>query len=107
MSMLSQNVPTSKVRREESDVDARGKRRKMEEEEKQRESDQLEMKKLENLLFGSLYSPVTFGDEEAEDGSALFHVDRSSVRHTPGYDDDEEERAQSMGVRKGRNCLGG
>ncbi|KAF8046684.1 hypothetical protein N665_3518s0001, partial [Sinapis alba] len=92
MSMLSQNFPTSKVRREESDIDAKGKRRKMEEEENQRESDQVDMKKLENLLFGSLYNPVTFGDEEA----VLFHVDRSAARETP-----DEERDQSEGIRKG------
>ncbi|KAG5408442.1 hypothetical protein IGI04_004761 [Brassica rapa subsp. trilocularis] len=89
--LLSQNVPTTKVRREEaSDDEAKGKRRKMEE-------DQAEMKKLETLLFGSLYNPATF-----DDGSAnLFHVNRSAVTltHTPDYDDDDIN--QSEGVRKG------
>ncbi|KAG2242380.1 hypothetical protein Bca52824_095782 [Brassica carinata] len=32
-------------------------------EEKQQESDQVEMKKLENLLFGSLYNPVTTNED--------------------------------------------
>ncbi|ESQ41363.1 hypothetical protein EUTSA_v10013183mg [Eutrema salsugineum] len=124
MSMLSQNAPKSKVKREKSkkqyidvedgkdigsDGDARGKRRKMEEE-KQQELEQVEMKKLENMLFGSLYSPVTFGkedDDEEADGSALFHVDRSAARQTPDYEDDDdeqlsdEEKGQAKGIRKG------
>ena len=44
-----------------------------------------EMKKLENSLFGSLYSPVEFGKEDKEEiqdklekGSALFITDRSA-----------------------------
>lgn len=92
MSMsLSQNVPTTKIRREESDDDAKGKRRKMEE-------DHVEMKMLETLLFGSLYNPATF-----DDGSTLFHVNRSAVTltHTPDYDDDDDDINQSEGVRKG------
>ncbi|KAJ0243472.1 U3 small nucleolar RNA-associated protein 18 [Hirschfeldia incana] len=96
---LSQNALTSKARREGTDDDARAKRRKMEEE-KQRESEQVEMKKLENLLFGSLYNPVSFGEkggdlEGSDDGSALFHVDRSAPRQTPDYEDDDDDEEQS------------
>lgn len=126
--MLSQNIPTSKGKRNEpkkqnrdvkdgndtgSDDDARGKRRKKEKE-KQEELEQVEMKKLENLLFGSLYSPVTFGKkdgdksfEEEADGSALFHVDRSAVRQPPDYEDDDyeelsdEEKGRTEGIKKG------
>ncbi|KAI8011341.1 hypothetical protein LOK49_LG06G00343 [Camellia lanceoleosa] len=44
------------------------------------------MKKLENFLFGSLYSPVEFGKEDDEElkedgvdkGSALFFTDKSA-----------------------------
>ncbi|CAN8256382.1 unnamed protein product [Cochlearia groenlandica] len=121
MSMLSQNAPTSKSKREDveegedivSDDISRGKRRKKEEEKKQQVSEQIEMKKLENLLFGSLYSPVTFGKEEDEeeetDGSALFHVDRSAVRQIQDHeeddsDDDDEEQVsdgEAKVIRKG------
>ncbi|AED91981.1 U3 small nucleolar RNA-associated protein 18 [Arabidopsis thaliana] len=124
---LSQNAPKSKgIKREElkkqyedvedeeeigSDDDlTRGKRRKTEKEkQKLEESELVEMKKLENLIFGSLYSPVTFGKEEEEDGSALFHVDRSAVRQIPDYEDDgdddeelsDEENGQVVAIRKG------
>ncbi|KAH0907384.1 hypothetical protein HID58_039211 [Brassica napus] len=91
MSTLSQNAPTSKARREETEDDVRAKRRKMEEE-KQRESEQVEMKKLENLLFGSLYNPVSFGEREADvEGSDLFRVDRSAVRQAPDSEDDDDD----------------
>ncbi|CAH8327894.1 unnamed protein product [Eruca vesicaria subsp. sativa] len=95
MTTLSQNAPTSKPRREETeDDDVRAKRRKMEEE-KQRASEQVEMKKLENLLFGSLYNPVSFGEKEghveADDGSDLFRVDRSAVSQSLVSEDDDDE----------------
>ncbi|CAH2072797.1 unnamed protein product [Thlaspi arvense] len=118
MSLLSQNAPTSKGRRENRDVedgkdvgsddDARGKRRKMEEE-KQRLSEQVEMKKLENLLFGSIYSPVTFGKEDGgveADGSALFHVDRSAVRQTPDDDEEEEDDDEQLSDEEGGEAEG-
>lgn len=106
MTTLSQNAPTSKAKREETEDDGRAKRRKMEEE-KQRESEQVEMRKLENLLFGSLYNPVSFGEREGDvegsDGSALFRVDRSAVRQSVDSedDDDEEEEEERVVVRKG------
>ncbi|KAF3500868.1 hypothetical protein F2Q69_00044900 [Brassica cretica] len=62
------------------------------EEEKQRESEQVEMKKLENLLFGSLYNPVSFGEKDGVvEGSDLFRVDRSAVRQTPDSEDDDDD----------------
>ncbi|KAL0887944.1 hypothetical protein Bca101_011927 [Brassica carinata] len=97
MTTLSQNAPTSKARREETeDDDVRAKRRKMEAEEKQRETEQVEMRKLENVLFGSLYNPVSFGeregdDVEAGDGSDLFRVDRSAVRQSVDYEEDDDD----------------
>ncbi|EOA20320.1 hypothetical protein CARUB_v10000628mg [Capsella rubella] len=131
MSFLSQNAPASKGKKREelkkqdrdfedgeeivSDDDTRGKRRKTEKEtEKLQESELVQMKKLENSLFGSLYSPVTFGkEEETEDGSALFHVDRSAVRQIPDYEDDDddddedeqlsdEDNGQVVGIKKGQ-----
>lgn len=98
MSTLSQNAPTSKARREETEDDVRAKRRKMEEE-KQRESEQVEMKKLENLLFGS----VSFGKREGDvEGSDLFRVDRSAARQTPdSEDDDEQDSDEERVIRKG------
>ncbi|KAF2572201.1 hypothetical protein F2Q70_00006176 [Brassica cretica] len=74
------------------------------EEEKQRESEQVEMKKLENLLFGSLYNPVSFGKREGDvEGSDLFRVDRSAVRQSPDSedDDDEQDSDDERVIRKG------
>ncbi|KAJ9697514.1 hypothetical protein PVL29_009367 [Vitis rotundifolia] len=76
------------------------KRRKKEhkEEEKQLEVEQeREMKKLENLLFGSLYAPVEFGkgsEEEVRDmvgkDSTLFFADRSANSSLSVYEEDAE-----------------
>ncbi|XP_010529577.1 PREDICTED: U3 small nucleolar RNA-associated protein 18 homolog [Tarenaya hassleriana] len=115
MSLLSQNVLTSttgKGKREDHDEldrdtqdgkgieindDSRAKRRKKEKE-KQRESEQREMNKLENLLFGSLYSPVEFGKDDGGNGfhdcaddSALFSLDSSAFRKPSDYEDEDEE----------------
>lgn len=56
-----------------------------------------EMKKLENSLFGSLYSPVEFGKEDeeatqdmAEEGSALFVMDRTASSVLSLYEEDAE-----------------
>ncbi|XVF24408.1 hypothetical protein REPUB_Repub13aG0125300 [Reevesia pubescens] len=73
----------------ESDSEISKLKKRKKEKEKQIEIEQVkEMKKLENFLFGSIYSPVEFGkqggeenapqDVVAEDGSALFFLDRSA-----------------------------
>lgn len=57
-----------------------------------------EMKKLENLLFGSLYSPVEFGKDDEEEvtkttmetDSAFFFTDRSADTAHLAYKEDEE-----------------
>ncbi|KAK9280946.1 hypothetical protein L1049_003837 [Liquidambar formosana] len=92
--------------RERSDLDTlRIKKRKKErkEEGKQLEIEQeREMKKLENLLFGSLHSPVEFGKEDekvdqegGEKGSALFFTDRSANSILSVYEEDAEYSAES------------
>ncbi|GAA0173066.1 hypothetical protein LIER_26762 [Lithospermum erythrorhizon] len=66
---------------------------------KDEEQQQKEMENLENMLFGSLYSPVEFGkdNEEVEEagdgdanGSALFVLDRSGNSSMPIYEEDAE-----------------
>lgn len=72
------------------------KEKRSEEEDKQLEVEQeKEMKKLENSLFGSLYSPVEFGKEDDEElrygideSSALFFTDRSANSVLSVYEDD-------------------
>ncbi|KAL6183519.1 hypothetical protein ACLB2K_044930 [Fragaria x ananassa] len=66
-----------------------------------------EMKKLENFLFGSIYSPVEFGKEDEEEavdevgkGSALFFVDRSATIVQPGDEDDAELSEEDTKQRK-------
>ncbi|CBI35584.3 unnamed protein product, partial [Vitis vinifera] len=123
MSLISQNIlpknRINKTKREDIDIPSplegnediedrkelgpdtsRIKRRKKErkEEEKQLEVEQeREMKKLENLLFGSLYAPVEFGkggEEEVRDmvekDSALFFTDRSANSSVSVYEEDAE-----------------
>ncbi|GFZ13575.1 transducin/WD40 repeat-like superfamily protein [Actinidia rufa] len=104
-------------RKEDKPDTYRIKKRKEErkEEDKQLEIEQKkEMNKLENFLFGSLYSPVEFGkddDEELRDGvdksSALFFTDRSANSILSVYEDnaefqesgdDEEETGQRKPV---------
>jgi U3 small nucleolar RNA-associated protein 18 len=76
-------------------VNKRKKERK-EEDEKLVIEQEREMKKLENSLFGSLYSPVEFGKEDediqdrAEKGSALFFMDRSANSMLSVYEEDGE-----------------
>ncbi|CAN1166441.1 U3 small nucleolar RNA-associated protein 18 homolog [Linum perenne] len=72
--------------------------------------DDKKRKNLENLLFGSIYSPVEFGKEEEEevvnrDGSALFFVDRSANSELPEddaefSDEDEENEGGVANERK-------
>ncbi|XP_062149276.1 U3 small nucleolar RNA-associated protein 18 homolog [Alnus glutinosa] len=76
-------------------VNKRKKERK-EEDEKLVIEQEREMKKLENSLFGSLYSPVEFGKEDegiqdrGEKGSALFFMDRSANSMLSVYEEDGE-----------------
>lgn len=99
----------------ESDLEtSQAKKRKREKENRSEMEQVKEMKKLENVLFGSLYAPVEFGKEdeekvqaEAETGSALYIVDPSanstlSVNEEDaqfsGESDDEEEAWQKKSV---------
>ncbi|KAA8534307.1 hypothetical protein F0562_031866 [Nyssa sinensis] len=73
------------------------------EEQKQLEIEQeREMKKLENFLFGSLYSPAKFGKDDEEElidgvekGSALFFTDRSANSVLSVYEEDAEPPEQN------------
>ena len=96
MSLISQNASTKNVvnkskREVEDDVEnsdtLKVKKKKKYDEGEQLAMEQVkEMKKLENFLFGSLYSPLEFGKEEdeveppkaAEKVSDLFFTDRSA-----------------------------
>lgn len=83
---------------DEIDVDAkRNQKRKKgrKENDEQLEIEQgKEMKKLENVLFGSLYSPIEFGkdDEDArgevDNSSALFFTDKSANSMLSVYEED-------------------
>ncbi|GLT42389.1 hypothetical protein SLA2020_163910 [Shorea laevis] len=83
----------------ESDlVISKSKKRKKEMEKRLEIEQEREMKQLENLFFGSLYSPLEFGKEESEekgqdldeDGSALFFVDRSANNLLSAHEEDAE-----------------
>lgn len=109
-SLISQNITHSigdeKTRRktkgegkEESEKKINRKRKKEHnEEDKEVEvEEEREMKKLENLLFGSLYNPVGFGkDDEEEKGgdggndSAMFFVDRLADSALSVYEGDAQ-----------------
>lgn len=64
--------------------------------------EEMERKKIENLLFGSLHSPVVFGKDDDEDDveggdvggevddRALYFMDRSANSHLSVYEDDED-----------------
>ncbi|KAA8534303.1 hypothetical protein F0562_031820 [Nyssa sinensis] len=79
------------------------KEKKRKEEQKQLEIEQeREMKKLENFLFGSLYSPAEFGKDDEEElidgvekGSALFFIDRSANSILSVYEEDAEPPEQN------------
>ncbi|KAE8711448.1 U3 small nucleolar RNA-associated protein 18-like protein [Hibiscus syriacus] len=76
------------------------KKRKKEKENQIEHEQEKEMKKLENFLFGSIYSPVEFGKEAeenaqaviAEDGSALFFLDNSPNDVELSKESDNEEK---------------
>ncbi|OVA13046.1 WD40 repeat [Macleaya cordata] len=122
MSIISQNVlhtnKTIKVNGEETDellvqegnegtmvakesslVGSKSKKRKKEVSEREKESNikqEKEMKRLENFLFGSLYSPVVFGKEEEEEAKeALIMTDRSGIRNMESNEEGVEFREES------------
>ncbi|CAK9323501.1 unnamed protein product [Citrullus colocynthis] len=71
----------------------RAKKRKKEH--KKEDEQQKEIKKLENFLFGSLYSPVEFGKAEEQNGfnseekvPAFYIMDRSANNSLSAYEDD-------------------
>lgn len=75
------------------------------EQENQKEIEQgEEMKKLENFLFGSLYSSVEFGKDDEEEvrkttmetDSAFFFTDRSADTTLSAYKEDEESIEESI-----------
>lgn len=82
----------------ETDILSKGKRKKQQSEAEQilEIEQETEMKKLQNFLFGSLYSPVEYGKDE-EDGeksnavdgsSAMFFVDRTANNAASVYEED-------------------
>ncbi|XP_042501379.1 U3 small nucleolar RNA-associated protein 18 homolog [Macadamia integrifolia] len=90
----------TEVTKEPNSDGFKSKKRKKEknEDEKQLEIVQeKEMKRLENFLFGSLYSPVVFGKEDEEEvrdltdgGPALFFTDRSADEVVSAYEKEVE-----------------
>ncbi|KAG2719044.1 hypothetical protein I3760_03G249100 [Carya illinoinensis] len=120
MNLISQNLPSksraNKAKREDADEPSslqgnedaeneyldilrmtKRKKERREEDEKLAIEQDREMKKLENSLFGSLYSPVEFGNEDTEDtqdwaenGSALFIMDRTASGVLSVYEEDAE-----------------
>ncbi|CAH9140592.1 unnamed protein product [Cuscuta epithymum] len=50
-----------------------------------------EMKRLEDVLFGSLHSPLEYGNEEADKDSSLFVVDRIGSSSLTPYEHDETQ----------------
>ncbi|KAL2490791.1 U3 small nucleolar RNA-associated protein 18-like protein [Abeliophyllum distichum] len=84
---------------QEPDLDAKQNRKRRRERKKKDEVLEIEqerMKTLENVLFGSLYSPIEFGkdNEETRDefdsSSALFFVDRSANSMLSVYEEDAD-----------------
>lgn len=76
----------------DSDLDITKTKKRRKEKEREEEIEQeKERKKLENFLFGSLYSPVVFGKEEKEekDGDDLFVVVPSANRELTVYENDD------------------
>lgn len=82
----------------EADILSKGKRKKKQSEAKQimEIEQEMEMMRLQNFLFGSLYSPVKFGNDEEDDqkssivdeSSAMFFVDRTANSALPVYEED-------------------
>ncbi|KAL6959865.1 hypothetical protein U1Q18_040016, partial [Sarracenia purpurea var. burkii] len=91
-------------RKEEPDKYKTRKRKeeRMEEDKQLEIKQENEMKKLENFLFGSLYSPVEFGKQDDEESSALFFTDRSANSVLSVYENNAEfsESTDDEGVRQ-------
>ncbi|KAM6551489.1 hypothetical protein CsatB_001297 [Cannabis sativa] len=118
MSLISQNV-VRKAKREKNDpplypeegeddkngkesnkdtmkIKKRKKTLKEEDDEKVVVEQEREMKKLENVLFGSLHSSAEFGkDDEFDKGSALYFVDRSANNALTVCDDGDDVLAET------------
>ncbi|KAL2489550.1 U3 small nucleolar RNA-associated protein 18-like protein [Forsythia ovata] len=83
---------------QELNLDAKQNRKRRRERKKRDEvleiEQEREMKKLENFLFGSLYSPIEFGKDneekrdEVDSSSALFFMDRSANSMLSVYEED-------------------
>ncbi|XP_068660696.1 U3 small nucleolar RNA-associated protein 18 homolog [Aristolochia californica] len=129
MNLISQNAPSKKLEKtismdgadasshdqeneaakvsDGSDlVSLKNKKRRTRQSEFEQERDKNEMKKLENFLFGSLHSPLQFGEEEKKEmldlthrDSVLFYMDRSADHEDAIYQEDLE----SQDDRKGDN----
>lgn len=70
-------------------------------------AEEKEIKKLENSLFGSLYSSIAFGKDDEEevrddfdDSSALFFTDRSANSVLPAYEEDMELGEEATEAQK-------
>ncbi|KAH0978321.1 hypothetical protein GBA52_028040 [Prunus armeniaca] len=133
MSLISQNVPSAfianKTKRDDVDEPSflqgnddngngkqsnldimKTKKRKKahkEEDEKVAIEQEKEMKKLENFLFGAIYSPLEFGKEDEEEvgdavdkGSSLFFVDRSANSVLSVHEEDGELSEEETRQRK-------
>ncbi|KAL1832787.1 hypothetical protein DCAR_0102811 [Daucus carota subsp. sativus] len=108
-----------KVVEQESDVGNLGIKKNKKEKVENEEvimKEEMERKKIENLLFGSLHFPVEFGKEEdVEEGGiggevddpALFFMDRSADSRLSVYEDDEEFPGESKveDVMEERKCV--
>ncbi|KAK1285613.1 hypothetical protein QJS10_CPB20g01373 [Acorus calamus] len=127
MSLISQNVllnkPTEEIRQKEEEEEegreeengekstgetetAALKRRKRKRgksskfEEAKREED---MKNLQNDLFGSIYSPLEFGNEsqvKEKDQAPLFFIDRSADDETAVFEEDAKSELEEEETRK-------
>ncbi|KAK1305926.1 hypothetical protein QJS10_CPA10g00992 [Acorus calamus] len=121
MSLISQNVllnkPTEEIRQKEEEEEGREeengekstgetetaalKRRKRKRgksskfEEAKREED---MKNLQNDLFGSIYSPLEFGNESHQ--APLFFIDRSADDETAVFEEDAKSELEEEETRK-------
>ncbi|KAF5744128.1 U3 small nucleolar RNA-associated protein 18 [Tripterygium wilfordii] len=106
---LEENKNNEDLRESELDIPTK-KKRKKEKEGKLGVEQEQQMMKLENFLFGSLYSPIEFGKEKAQDeaekGSALFYVDRSANDLSFDEEDAEtDEESSDEGATEQRKAV--